>query len=155
MLGLLNLHLLIVAHQFWGVRPIKVNGFSILNYHLLDRDSWPFLFLRGFVVELVRQPKIQVLLIILAIGASHQDVFDLLRSVVALRDQLWLECAVIVQLGLLHLQTRLLNQPLLFLLHLYASLVQSCAWVWNLVNFLIISEPIGTPDPRNRLAIGN
>ena len=78
MLGLLNLHLLVVAHQFWGVRTIEVDGLSVLDYHLLDRDSWPLLFLGGLVVELVRQPKIQVLLIILAVGASHQDVFDLL-----------------------------------------------------------------------------
>lgn len=72
-----------------------------------------------------------------------------------MRDQLGLERAVIVQLRLLHLQTSLLDQPLLFLLHLYASLVQSCTWVWNLLNSLITSESIGAPDPRDRLAVGN
>lgn len=77
-LGLLNLHLLVVAHQSWGVRAIQVDGLSILDYHLLDRDGRPFLFLGGLVVELVRQPKIQVLLIILSVRASHQDVFNLL-----------------------------------------------------------------------------
>jgi hypothetical protein len=155
MLGLLYLHLLVVAHQSWGVRAIQVDGLSILDYHLLDRDSWPFLFLGGFVVEFVRQAEVQVLLIILAIWASHQDIFDLLWSVVALRDQLGLECAMIIQLGLLHLQASLLNQPLLFLLHLHASLVQSRAWVRNLLDLLIVSEPVGAPDPRDGLAVSN
>lgn len=56
---------------------------------------------------------------------------------------------MIVQFCLLKFQPSLLNEPLLLLLHLNASLVQPFAGILNLLDLFVISESVRAPDSWN------
>ena len=53
---------------------------------------------------------------------------------------------MVVQFGLFHLESRLLNESLLLLLHLDASLIESLARILNLLDLLVVAESVCAPD---------
>ena len=79
LLGLVHLRrLLVVIHQFRGLGSIQVDRLAVLDDHLLDRDSRPLLLLRGLFVKFVGEADVQILFVKFALGATHEDVFEML-----------------------------------------------------------------------------
>ena len=73
-------------------------------------------------------------------------------AVVVLGHKSRLECAVVVELVFLLLLSRLLYVPLLFVVHLDSSLVETSSWVLNLLELIIIpilTQPGGTFQPAS------
>ena len=140
---------LLFLYHCWGFHLFEMNGFSVLDDELFYGDRG-LLGNSGWVItELIHLAILDAALHThgilrlalsllrsitfikrLKIGLAAQSMID---TVVVLGYKSWLECAVVVELVFLLLLSRLLYVPLLFVVHLDSSLVETSSRILNLL----------------------